>query len=159
MFTILRFHFFLTLFLALWRIWHIKQHCILFFLKKLVLIKKSNRKRKSGIYLSNETVKRISENVLLIFLCALPYVAREDETSGKKFSFLPLKSYSVKVSIANCIPSLKACSKIADSAKLMCSSQQSWNFWNISFWSSVMVFSKSSWCRAIKLSSCFTTRK
>jgi len=63
--------------------------------------------------------------------------------------------YSVNVSIAICIPSLKAYSKIVVSAKLAYSLQQSWNFSKISFCSSVIVWSRLSWCRAIYSINCF----
>ena len=57
--------------------------------------------------------------------------------------------YLVKASIAICIPNLNAYSKMAASARLMYSLQQSWNFSKVSFCSSVKLFSKSSWCLAI----------
>ena len=44
-------------------------------------------------------------------------------------------------------PRRKAYTNIASSARHVYSLQQSWNFWKISFCSSVMLFSKSSWCR------------
>jgi len=62
---------------------------------------------------------------------------------------------SVSVSIAICIPSLKAYSNIAASARLIYSLQQSWNFSNVSFCSSEKLFSKSSWCLAIQQSYSF----
>ena len=58
-------------------------------------------------------------------------------------------SVSDCISNVNLAPSLKAYSKIAASARLIYSLQQSWNFSKISFCSSVKVFSKSSWCLAI----------
>ena len=56
---------------------------------------------------------------------------------------------SASVSSINLPPSLNAYTNIAFSARLMYSLQQSWNFSNISFCSSVKLFSKSSWCRAM----------
>ena len=53
-------------------------------------------------------------------------------------------SLSRKVSSINLPPSLNAYTNIAFSARLMYSLQQSWNFSNISFCSSVKLFSKSS---------------
>ena len=48
--------------------------------------------------------------------------------------------YSVNVSMAICIPNLNAYSKMAASARLIYSLQQSWNFSNVSFCSSVKLF-------------------
>ena len=58
-------------------------------------------------------------------------------------------------SIVSRAPRRKAYSKMAASARLTYSSQQSWNFSNISFCSSVKVFSKSSWCLAMYPSNSF----
>ena len=58
------------------------------------------------------------------------------------------------ISIAICMPNLNAYSKMAVSARLTYSSQQSWNFSKIYFCSSVMVFSRSSLCLLIYSSSC-----
>jgi len=57
--------------------------------------------------------------------------------------------------MAICIPSLNAYSNIAASARLMYSLQQSSNFSKISFCSSVIDFSRSSWCLDIYFISCF----
>ena len=54
----------------------------------------------------------------------------------------PAAYCSVKVSMAICIPSLKAYSNIATSPRLVYSSQQSWNFSKISICSSVKLFSQ-----------------
>ena len=48
--------------------------------------------------------------------------------------------YSVNVSIAICIPNLKAYSNMAASPRLIYSLQQSWNFSNVSFCLSVKLF-------------------
>ena len=50
------------------------------------------------------------------------------------------------LSSAICIPRRNAYVKIASSARLIYSLQQSWNFSKISFCSSVKLFSNSSWC-------------
>ena len=65
--------------------------------------------------------------------------------------------YSILVSdsMAICKPSLKSYSNIASSERLAYSLQQSWNFSKISFCSSVIVFIKSSRCRAIYSTSSF----
>ena len=54
--------------------------------------------------------------------------------------------WSVRLSNINFAPSLKAYSKMAASARLMYSFQQSWNFSKVSFCPSVKLFSSSSWC-------------
>ena len=76
------------------------------------------------------------------------YTIQQPHESGGEIA-LATVVYSINVSIAICIPSLKAYSKMAASARLIYSFQQSWNFSKVSFCSSVNLFSSSSWCRAM----------